>query len=119
MADVRVNKNPQSEQKSSERGESRSIARRGAYDPFGFSIMPSEFFSTNPFSLMRRMHDEMDRIFAEGFGQGFGGGEASGRSSAWAPAVEVSEREGNYVVCAELPGLIRMTSRLRSPTRLS
>jgi hypothetical protein len=21
----------------------------------------------------------------------------------WAPAIEVSEREGNYVVCAELP----------------
>jgi HSP20 family protein len=63
--------------------------------------MPSDFFSMNPFSIMRRMQDEMDRVF----GSAFAGGKAGQGTRAWAPAIEVSEREGNYVVSAELPGL--------------
>jgi HSP20 family protein len=63
--------------------------------------MPSDFFSMNPFSIMRRMQDEMDRVF----GPAFGGGKGGPGVRAWAPAIEVSEREGNYVVSAELPGL--------------
>jgi len=78
--------------------ESGGLARRR--DPFGLSSR--EFFSANPFSLMRRMTEEMDRMFDE---FGFGGGRAQGGSGTWMPAVEVSERNGNYVVCAELPGL--------------
>jgi HSP20 family protein len=61
-----------------------------------------EFFS-NPFGVMRRMHEEMDRAFAEAFSGG--GGLASGSQGTWAPAVDVHEREGNLVVHADLPGI--------------
>ena len=35
---------------------------------------------------------------------GFGRGQ-SGGGGMWSPAIEVSQREGNLVVCAELPGI--------------
>jgi HSP20 family protein len=67
-------------------------ARRGLY------MTPADFFRMNPFALMRRMSEELDRVFSESAGR-----EQSER--AWAPAVEVMQRDGNYVVRAELAGL--------------
>jgi HSP20 family protein len=92
------------EQRSRDLTRSRQgteVARRGAYEPARYYDEPF----TSPFSMMRRMHEEMDRVFSDLFGSrpgtaGFGGGLAT-----WAPAVEVSERENNLEVCAELPGL--------------
>ena len=72
-------------------------SRRGGY-ALGLPLTPIDFFRMNPFSLMRRMSEELDRAF----------GEANGRDQgdrAWAPAIEVTQRDGNYVVRAELPGL--------------
>jgi HSP20 family protein len=74
--------------------------RRGSYFP-GFAITPQELFSSNPFSLFRRITQDMDRMF-----QGFGLERSSGGGAgAWSPAIEVFERDGKYHVCAELPGL--------------
>jgi HSP20 family protein len=70
---------------------------QSGFDPFFLS--PREFFSSSPFSLMRRMAEEMDRAFS-GFGM-----ERSRSGNIWSPAIEVSERDGNYVVHADLPGL--------------
>ena len=65
---------------------------------------------SSPFTLMRRLSDEMERMF-EGFGgprllpkpwRGFEVGE--GR---WTPDVEVFERKGELVVRADLPGLTK------------
>lgn len=71
-----------------------------------------------PFAMMRRITDEMDRLFESfGLGRGFfpsefgqsgrvggyGGGE--GASSLWAPHVEISERDGKLVISADLPGV--------------
>ena len=59
----------------------------------------------SPFSMMRRFADEMDRMF-EGFG--FPGSE---RLSPWtsterfSPEVDIYERNGKLVICADLPGL--------------
>jgi HSP20 family protein len=86
-----------SSQQVARRSPSGGLAHRG-FDPFFLS--PREFFSANPFTLMRRMTEEMDRVFGE---FGFGQGQARG-GTAWAPAIEVAEREGNYLVHAELPG---------------
>jgi HSP20 family protein len=72
-------------------------------DPFSFS--PGEFFA-NPFGMMRRMHDEMDRLFSESFGSGGSQtGDRPGTAARWAPAIEVSQHGDNMVVSAELPGL--------------
>jgi HSP20 family protein len=88
--------------------ESRGLARdpqqqrgilRPGISPFGFGISPTDFFRMNPFSMMRRMTEEMDRMFGEGTSEG---GE---RGRTWAPAIEVQERDGNYVVRADLPGI--------------
>jgi HSP20 family protein len=82
----------------------------------------------SPFALMRRMMDDMDRIFEDfGFGHDFGrrfglgsgvpsllsGGTAlwpeltDGGSGLWSPAVEVFEKGDKLVVRAEIPGVSR------------
>jgi len=99
MADVNV-------EKRYERGlEPRSqggLMRRGEMGfPSFFRTNPAELFSLNPFTLMRRLTEDMDRMFSA---QG-GIGSSSGAIGNWAPPVEVREREGNLVVSAELPGL--------------
>lgn len=65
----------------------------------------------NPFGVMRRMMDDMDRLF-EDFG--FGGSllpqhaamsRGSGFGFAWWPPVDVHEKNGSLVVRADLPGM--------------
>jgi HSP20 family protein len=72
---------------------------RGGH-PAGMLIAPGEFFRMNPFSLMRRMSEEMDRVMGE-----FGLNRSDTAAAVWAPAIEVSQNDGKYVVRAELPGL--------------
>jgi HSP20 family protein len=84
-----------------DRQQEQQLSRRGSYEPFGFSS--SEFFS-NPFAVMRRMHEEMDRVFAGALGQQ-AGRSAMGGLGSWAPAIEVSDRGNEICVCAELAGL--------------
>jgi HSP20 family protein len=73
------------------------LQRRGEY-PFG--LMPHDFFRANPFSLFRRMTEEMDRMF-----QDFSWEREAGGNTGWSPAIEVSQREGKYNINVELPGL--------------
>lgn len=71
--------------------------RRGGY-ALGLPLTPVDLLRMDPFSLMRRMTQELDRAFGAG-----DGGEQTER--VWAPAIEVTQREGNYVVRAELAGV--------------
>jgi HSP20 family protein len=86
-------KNNQETNKGERQGE--SLARRE----------PASWLST-PTDLMRRFRDEMDRLF-----QDFGFGELSWPNAetfnlgAWAPQVEMFERDNQLVIRAELPGL--------------
>ena len=57
-------------------------------------------FQMPPFSLMRRMVEDIDHLF-EHLGVGRGGLS----QVLWTPQVEVFEREGNLMVRADLPGL--------------
>src|SRR5690348_17811526 len=60
----------------------------------------------NPFSLMRRLSEEMDRAFATSFGLPVGGHTGFGEEEAvWMPPVEIRERDNNLQVVAELPGI--------------
>jgi HSP20 family protein len=74
--------------------------------------LPS-LFSLSPFAIVRRLMEDMDRMFEE-----LGSGRTSGRegmgesslqrgglSGVWSPAVEAFERDGQFVVRADLPGL--------------
>jgi HSP20 family protein len=62
--------------------------------------------SMNPSSLVRRFIDEVDRL-ADDFGIGRGLLSSFERElpGAWAPQIEVFERDGQLIVHADLPGL--------------
>ncbi len=98
MADVNVKKqNSEKEEKALEKRTERGVSRRG-WEPF--SLTPSDFFSSDPFSWMRRFHEEMDRTFSRFFGR-----ESGGETGVWYPAIEVAQHDGKLQVHAELPGL--------------
>ena len=90
MAEVDVKKQSHEQQRGGE------LQRRGAY-PSLFGMRPGELLHTNPFALMRRMTEEMDRWFEARM--------PGGESSLWAPAIEVTEHEGKLEVVADLPGI--------------
>jgi HSP20 family molecular chaperone IbpA len=59
-----------------------------------------------PMVMMRKMSDEMDQLFERFLGRPmafrFGQGGVTGK---WMPTVEVTQRDDELVICAELPGL--------------
>jgi HSP20 family protein len=78
-------------------GGRRDLARRGDY---GLS-------QGSPFGMIRRMMDEMDRVFDDFFLGGRTGGSQGGSFSSgmWMPQVEMREKDGRLIVCADLPGM--------------
>ncbi len=71
----------------------------------GLSIGPLGPGGLSPFSLMRRLLDDMDRMF-EGLGSTrLEGSTMGGFAPIWSPAVDIFEREGRFVVRADVPGL--------------
>ena len=99
MADANIEKRPEERGRGLERRSLGGGLTRGGF-PSLFGRHPEELFSMSPFTLMRRLTEDMDRMFT-----GFGGTSGSGEMGMWAPPVEVRESEGNLVVMAELPGL--------------
>jgi HSP20 family protein len=90
-----------------ERGRQRGYEA----SPFGSAA------GAGPFTLMRRISEEMDRLF-ENFGtgrnffpeemaQGPRGGSAQRGASLWSPHLEVFERNGKLLVQVDLPGVRR------------
>ena len=68
---------------------------------------PFDIFGASPFSMMRRMQEEMDRLFGDVWGgrrawpSGFG---EEGRAE-WVPAIEAFQRGNEFVIRADVPGL--------------
>jgi HSP20 family protein len=79
----------------------RSLARR-LRRPW---MSPTELLAESPFELVRRMSDDFDRLF------GIAGFldddfiEPIADAQAWAPQIDVFERDGDLVVRADLPGM--------------
>jgi len=94
MADTKAQSTPT---QSGSQERERSVTRRGEYFP-----MARDLFNFSPFAMMRRLTEEMDRAFSSSFGLGRTAGESWG---AWAPPVEVRERNNNLEISAELPGM--------------
>lgn len=105
MADTRETPSRQ------ERGEAgRGLQRTGIGAPERLGQRdPFDMLGFGPFSLMRRMQEDMDRLF----GGGWGGGRqwplslAQTANVEWAPAIEAFQRGNEFVVRAEVPGLSR------------
>jgi HSP20 family protein len=96
MADIKGEKQSQNDQSTAMRHQRGGLAQPGAHELLG----------SGAFEMIRRFSEEMDRAVAHMFenlglsqGRGFGG------PPAWAPAVDVFERDNNLVVRAELPGM--------------
>jgi HSP20 family protein len=88
-------------------GASQSLQRSDETFPAAWGLAP--------FGMMSRVFEEFDRFFDElGFGRGrmlprprmIGERQGQrGMGALWAPQIEVSERDGQLVIWADLPGL--------------
>lgn len=65
-----------------------------------FALSPQELFRFSPFALMRRIMDDLDRTAHE-----VGAARSDRNTTRWTPAIEVAEKEGEYRIRAEVPGL--------------
>ena len=83
-------------------GRQTSLSRRNSFPSVPSLLLdPLGFFDDSPFSLLRRMQQEMNQAFVQP-------GATSQREDSnqvWVPPIEVAYRNGNLVVSAELPGL--------------
>ena len=91
-------------QKSShqESGRQQSALARRSVLPALSPVWTDSFDLLNPFSLMRRMQEELNRAFST---TGTGSSSGSAGNNLWIPPIEVAHKDGNFVVSAELPGL--------------
>jgi HSP20 family protein len=86
MADTKAQKQTSEQQ--------RGVARRQDF--------PSrDLYAFSPFSMMRRLSEEMDRAFGSSLGLSRGAND----SPMWAPPVDIREHDGNLEILAELPGM--------------
>lgn len=107
MAEIDVKNQSSSSKHGSESGSQnlqrlqggQGLSRNRGWDPWDVALSPADFFSSNPFTMMRRMSDEMDRLFGQLYGQ------TGSSSGTWYPAVEVHEQNGQIQVHADLPGM--------------
>jgi HSP20 family protein len=92
----------QSTPKGEQTGRQTSLARPNVLPSVPSLLLdPLGFFDDSPFGLLRRMQQEMSRVFGQSGGTSQGGNS----NPVWAPPIEVAYRDGNLVVSAELPGL--------------
>src|SRR5262249_8463110 len=99
MAEVNVQRRQQERERSGEQ-RSQGLARREGFPSVWGN--PAELFSLSPFTLMRRLTADMDRMFT-GYGSGWGGRQT--QEMSFIPPVEVREENNNLIVTAELPGM--------------
>ena len=98
-------------QEQQRESQGNMMMRRGV-NPTGLLLAPGDLFRMSPFSLMRRMSEEMDRVFGE-----FGLNRGNEGSAVFAPPIEVSQTDGAYQVRAELPGVKPSDVEARSNRR--
>jgi len=94
-------------------GEQQSGRQSAGLQRRGMSAPAFGALGLSPFSLLRRMLEDMDRMF-EGFGNvrgavggtaGLERGAAGSLAQVWSPAIDIVERDGRLVVRADLPGM--------------
>src|SRR5215831_20078457 len=84
-----ANKDVKNKQERQQQQPEGAVGRRNEFGGLGFPLI------LNPFLIMRKMNEEMSRLFEES--------GSSGRF--WAPTIEVDREGDNLLVRAELPGL--------------
>jgi HSP20 family protein len=62
--------------------------------------------TASPLRMLERFADEMDRMFEEfAFGRGWNRPSGMDESIAWAPRIDITQRNNELVIRADLPGL--------------
>lgn len=78
--------------------------QEGGFLPWGEGwLSPSSLFSTSPWQMMRRMQDDMDRLFnqlVQPVSQEF-----QQLQPSWAPRVDISQDDKEWLIEADLPGV--------------
>lgn len=109
------------ERESSERdggrqGQWMQPARHSEWGPAmsaGERLGWPSMWAENPFSLMRAISRDVDRMFEQFWESGLGLARAANpTSSAWIPRVDVCERNDELLVRADLPGIDREDIRV-------
>lgn len=115
MATHQLNRNDPSEQTRNKKdGTEATDASTAASEPRGRNDDPARArdakapASSNPFVLMRRMVEDVDRVL-DNLGFGFPGFSSPGGigffGARWSPGLDVFQRDGNLIVRADLPGM--------------
>jgi HSP20 family protein len=89
----------QSQEQAKQQGERQQRGTSGTLQTRSYAPIAGAF-GLSPFSLVRRMMEDMDRML-----EGFGGAAFRGLPQLWSPPIETFERDGRFVLRAELPGL--------------
>lgn len=100
------------EKRSTETGTEQAEGQRGLERSRGWALPtrrePFEMLGFGPWGLMRRMQDDIDRLFGTvGFGRGWPALFGEAERAEWAPAIEAFQRGNEFVVRADVPGLSR------------
>jgi HSP20 family protein len=103
MAEANVERRSEERERGLERRSQQGGGLMRRHE-FGFPSLlghnPEELFAMSPFTLMRRLTEDMDRMFT-----GFGARRGHQQLDQWVPPVEVREQNGDLVIAAELPGM--------------
>jgi HSP20 family protein len=97
------------------RNENRLPDRRdwpGSLSPASQSDLfsPSTLLAS-PWQMMRRMQEDMDRVFGQFFGSPFGSGGVPAQAGQpaglqqWAPSVDISQNDKEWCIETDLPGV--------------
>ena len=82
------------------RPEANEFSSRFVAPWFEVPLLRSGLFTMNPFALMKQFTDEMDRAFYRRPAD-----HGLGKVFTWEPAIEVKEKEGRWMLTADLPGM--------------
>lgn len=108
--------NPSSRTKKSVKGKDQSSKSLVRSEESNTGLTRGELSQATPFAFMRRFSEEMDRLFEDfGFGRNLLAPGLARRldqfgtfpEAAWAPQVEVLERDNQLIVRADLPGMTK------------
>ena len=102
-------------QPTNQQAQGGSLMRQGSDAGTGLTRTGSRQLSQSsqhPFSMMRQLSRDMDRLFDSFFGTGFGssswgagGREALDAPTLWSPRIDVQRRDDALVLKADLPGV--------------
>jgi HSP20 family protein len=72
--------------------------------PFGLG-RETDLWSASPFQMMRRMQEDLDRVFGSFLGQPWSASAGTQGQTGWAPSVDVYETDKEIVIKADVPGV--------------